>query len=285
LETYGDCPFKFFAGGILGLKVPQEIEEDITTLDLGSFYHEVMKCFFIRLTEEMSGKVDLREVGDDEIIKNLLNVLEELNLDKRFYWLPPGISDLIKRRIKDEVLPQFLISEAKRTRKWNSEGFFPNMYEKDLRFQVGDLEIRGKADRVDISDKEAAVIDYKYRSSTGKKFFDYHNLQLPLYLLALEGEGFKPFGGYYRFIEKPEEEQGSDIITKKDFQDQVKRAKEQVYKYIDLIQNGFFPPVIDKKDMDFENKEMELKKSDHSPCSWCEFSDLCRVDGGSYRKM
>lgn len=57
--------------------------------------------------------------------------------------------------------------------------------------------------------------------------------------------------------------------------------------YINLINQGFFAPVIEKnKELGFEKEQIELKKDeDHSPCKYCGFSNLCRVTEGAIRKL
>jgi hypothetical protein len=49
------------------------------------------------------------------------------------------------------------------------------------------------------------------------------------------------------------------------------------------MKEGFFAPVIEKKEPGFEKVEIELRKDDHGSCKWCEFRDLCRVQGGTVR--
>ena len=131
----------------------------------------------------------------------------------------------------------------------------------------------------------ALIIDYKPRSSSNREFFNYKNLQLPLYLSALRREGTNSYGGYYRFVEKPEEEKGTVEGDKKaSIRELINSAEKQVGMYVSLMRRGFFAPVIEKKEMGFEKKEIRLRKAEYSPCGWCEFSDLCRVQGGAKRR-
>ncbi len=99
-------------------------------------------------------------------------------------WLSDGKRELIKKRITEQVLPQFMHFELIRIKEWNEVGFFPKEFEKSFDFEIGDIRLSGVIDRVDIGDQGSLVIDYKLRPSAIRKFFDYRNLQLPLYLSA-----------------------------------------------------------------------------------------------------
>jgi ATP-dependent helicase/DNAse subunit B len=285
LETYGDCPFKYFAGEVLKLEFPEEPEDEVMGLDLGSFYHRVLKNLFSSLAGRMGGKVDLTDVLDNELIDLLNKCIEKEDLDKEFGWLSQTVRELIENRIVEKVFPQFMVAEAERIREWNKRGFFPERFEKKIGFDMGDIKISGQIDRIDIGDNRALVIDYKLRSSNRKQFFDYINLQLPIYLSALRNEGIEPYGGYYRFVEKPHLESGAIGGGRKTIDELINSAMSQVEMYVSLMREGFFAPVIQKKDKGFEREEIEVKKDEFAPCSWCEFKDLCRVQGGTVRKL
>ena len=46
LESYGKCPFQYFAGRLLGLSPPADLEEELTSLERGSLLHEALFEFF-----------------------------------------------------------------------------------------------------------------------------------------------------------------------------------------------------------------------------------------------
>ncbi len=288
LETYGDCPFRYFAGTILGLEGLEEVEDEVSMLDLGGFYHEVLKDLFKLLAKGMGGRVDLRKVDDEHLLNKFKELISKVDFDEKFLGITPGMRELIKIRAVDEVLPQFILTEAERIRLWNDKGFYPTHFEKELKFNIGNVQLRGKTDRIDIGREGALIIDYKLRSPSGKEFATYKYLQLPLYLYALkQQEGINPYGGYYRFLERPDEEnRGADREGKESIDDLINSAVSQVEMYIKLISQGFFAPVIDKnKEPGFEKSEIELRKDERSPCGYCDFSNLCRVTDGTIRKL
>ncbi len=285
LETYGQCPFRFFASHILNLRKADEIEDDVSPIDLGLFYHRILKDFLLALAGKKGGRVDLREISDDEISESLEGFLSETDFNEQFSWLSEGKRDLAIKRITEQVLPQFIHFEALRIREWNEAGFFPTAFERRIDFEIGDIKLSGIVDRVDSGDGGVAIVDYKLRPSPTRKFVDFRNLQLPLYLYAFSKLGEKPVGGYFRFVERPNREEGSMEGGKKSLEGQISAAERQVRIYVKLIREGLFPPVIDDKGSGFEEKDVELRKDDRDPCGWCEYSDLCRAPGGVFRRL
>ncbi|GBD38691.1 ATP-dependent helicase/deoxyribonuclease subunit B [bacterium HR37] len=284
LETYGRCPFRYFASRVLGLKGLPEYEEDVSVLDTGGFYHRVLGDFFKALSSEMDGRIDLRTVGDYELLQKFRCFAEGIDFSGEFGWLSPGIRELLRVKMLEEVLPTFILKEAGRIREWNSKGFFPVSFEREVSFEFEGIRLRGVIDRVDIGDKGALVIDYKLGSPNTKRFCNPLHLQLPLYLFALKQEGITPYGGYYRFIEKPDEERGESESGKGNIDAQIESALSYLRLYSSLIRQGFFAPVIEDKKACIDGLEVELRKDDYSTCGWCEFKDLCRVHGGVIRR-
>jgi len=285
LETYGQCPFRFFASHILDLRKADEIEDDVNSLDLGLFYHRILKEFLLLLSEKTGGRVDLRKISDEEISESLKGFLNQTDFNKEFSWLSEGKRELAIKRIIEQVLPQFIHFEVLRIREANELGFFPAGFERRIDFKVDDIKLSGIVDRIDFGDQGLLVIDYKLKPSSTRKFFDFRNLQLPLYLYAFSKLGEKPLGGFFRFLERPNREIGFQEKGNKSVQNQISSAERQVRIYLNLISEGLFPPVIDDKGSGFEDREVELRKDDRGPCGWCEYSDLCRAPGGVFRRL
>jgi len=160
----------------------------------------------------------------------------------------------------------------------------PSFFEKEVEFHIKDgPKIRGKADRVDVQTSfehgtKVEVVDYKIGGIGEKKFFDFRNLQLPLYLRALLDEGMYPVRGSYRSISNPEKVVASRKISDISFREAVFLAGF----YISGIERGFFPPYVGKKPAEHGEHLLEMLKS--QPCSYCDYSDLCRVKNGTKRK-
>ena len=272
LETYGTCPFMYFSQRILKLGMVGDPEEQrASQLDLGSLAHDILKEFMETVFAEGAGWPQASHVID---------VYREL---RRKYETKPGVfshlsrnvAEMEKKRFFECVLPNFISDEMQRIAK---DEFIPRFFEKEVKFRIGNAEIGGKIDRVDVhrdDEKKAGVIDYKIGSLSSKKYFDFENLQLPLYLKALLEEGAIPSRGSYLSIGRP----GDSVSSRNPFLEEAVSLAEY---YVENIKRGFFPPYVGKKE---ENQgEHYLHMSKDRPCSYCDYADLCRVKDGVIRK-
>jgi len=67
-------------------------------------------------------------------------------------------------------------------------------------------------------------------------------------------------------------------VGKQGFENMMTEAEARVESYRELVNKGFFPPVIAEKEIGFEGGEFSLEKDESKACQWCEFGDLCRAD-------
>ena len=272
LETYGTCPFMYFSQRVLGLEMIEDPEEQrASQLDLGSLAHAILKELMETIFVEGSGSAE---------IDRFLEVYGEIKKKYEarpgvFSHLPESVAEMEKRRFFDFVLPNFISDEIQRIGK---DEFIPRFFEKKVKFRVANAEISGKIDRVDVqrdSGETAAVIDYKIGGLSDRKYFDFKNLQLPLYLKALLDEGLVPSRGSYLSIGKP-----GDSVSSGDLS--LGEAISLAEYYIENIKKGFFPPYVGKKEENQETHFLEMSKN--RPCSYCDYADLCRVKDGTARK-
>ncbi len=272
LETYGTCPFMYFSKEILKLGMVGDPEEQrASQLDLGSLAHNILKEFMETVFAEGAGWPQESHV---------VNVYRELRRKYEtkpgvFSYLSKNVAEMEKKRFFECVLPNFISDEMQRVAK---DEFIPRFFEKEVKFRIRNAEIRGKIDRVDVhrdDEKKAGVIDYKIGSLSSKKYFDFENLQLPLYLKALLEEGVVPSRGFYLSIGRP----GDSVSSKHPLLEEAVSLAEY---YVENIKKGFFPPYVGKKE---ENQgEHYLHMSKDRPCSYCDYADLCRVKDGVVRK-
>ena len=237
LETYGTCPFMYFSKEMLKLDLVRDPDEQrASQLDLGSLAHEILKEFMETVFADGS---DLPETSClAEVYEKLRSKYE--NKPGVFSHLPKNVAEIGKKRFFDYVLPNFITDEVQRIRK---DEFIPRVFEQEVNFRIGNAEISGKVDRVDVhkeDKKKTAIIDYKIGSVKGRKYFDFENLQLPLYLKALSDEGAAPFGGSYLSIGKP-----GEIVSSKD--PYLDEAASLVEYYVENIKKGFFPSLYREK--------------------------------------
>ena len=208
LENYRKCPFSFHM--TYGLKLKETQEFQMTSLDTGSFMHEVIDRFFEYLDEK---ELDLKLLSDEEIKDIVNNIINEiLGMSKYYIFSSSAKFRIMTKRLKKVVFEsmQYIIYSLK-----NSD-FKPFGHELEfgqksdykpinLKLDSGeDIEITGKIDRVDIgklNDKKyVRIIDYKSQI----KKIDLNQvvaglqIQLITYLDAItEQENFDPAGTLY----------------------------------------------------------------------------------------
>ena len=272
LENYGTCPFQYFSGRVLGLGSPGDPEETrASQLDLGSLAHDILKELMEAVFAKGAVPPEAGRVLDlyGEIAGGYRN-------DPAFSHLPETVAEMERKRFFDHLLPSFVSDEIARIGKGN---FVPRFFERDVEFRVGEAVVKGKIDRVDVArddEKAAGVVDYKIGGVRSKKYFDYANLQLPLYLRAFSEEGFSPSSAFYLSVGKP----GENVVEESPSTDE---AAELCGFYVENIEKGFFPPFTGRKERG--GREHELSMSVRlRPCSYCDYSDLCRAKDGAVRK-
>lgn len=272
LETYGTCPFMYFSKETLKLDVVGDPDEQkASQLDLGSLAHEILKEFMETVFADGSDWPEASRVA--EVYEKLRRKYE--TKPGVFSHLPKNVAEIGKKRFFDCILPNFITDEIQRIGK---DEFIPRVFEQKVNFRIGNAEISGKVDRVDVhrdDKKKTAVIDYKIGGVKGRKYFDFENLQLPLYLKALFDEGAAPSRGSYLSIGRP----GESVSSKDPYLDEAASLAEY---YVENIKKGFFPPYVGKKEKNQEAHYLEMSKG--RPCSYCDYADLCRVKDGVVRR-
>ncbi len=262
----------YFSQRMLGLEMVGDPEEQrVSQLDLGSLAHDILKELMETVFAEGSDWPGEGHVFD--VYGKLRKKYE--TRPGLFSHLPGSVAEMEKKRFFDFILPNFISDEIQRIGK---DEFVPRFFEKKVKFRIANAEISGKIDRIDVrgdDEGSAAVVDYKIGGVKGRKYFDFENLQLPLYLKALLDEGIVPSRGSYLSIGKP-----GDSVSSQD--PSLDEAVSLAEYYVENIKKGFFPPYVGKKEGNQEIHHLEMSKN--RPCSYCDYTDLCRVKSGVVRK-
>ncbi len=207
IESYLECPHRWFAQRRLSLDTP---DEGFGGLERGTFVHDVLEAFYLRLKEGGHARVTAENVRD---ACALLDQVFDERLDRQFEK-EPGRRYVFASRWEEERLA---VIKRKLAAYVASEpaflpGFAPSYFE--LNFGVAQTcpyaghRLNGTIDRIDVDAKgNAVVIDYKTSLS---KEFDAHEkepdfsegLPLPRKMQALvyakvarDGVGFDLDGG------------------------------------------------------------------------------------------
>lgn len=213
LETYSKCPFKYFLERILNIQVIEEPSEDIEAVEMGRILHSIFYEFY---TEIRKRNIDIRKCNSetfDQLVELIYSIAER-NVSNNLFNTPITFYEKeklfgIEGNREESILSKFLDKERN-----DESGFIPKYFEVSfgklkeegsdtvLSFQdeilINGIKLRGKIDRIEVSEKEDSfnIVDYKLsgKKPTIKEFADGISLQLPVYLYAAGELLYKKFG-------------------------------------------------------------------------------------------
>jgi hypothetical protein len=251
LERLADCPFRFFAHGMLDLEELDEPEGEssVTPLEVGDIYHEVLEQYHRR------GDLDQR----------IAEGLKRFEATRSIRY--PVLWEVEKERIA-AVLRAFVDAD-------DCSVFKPRDFEVELKaelpLEVGGrktVSFRGYADRLDVADSGAfRVVDYK---RSGKKydgkmetgvFTKGKFLQPPIYFLLAQkllGAPSVDSRFVYYFLEEVLEEKTWEKALTGQMWEQRPAFEAHLKRYLDRIARG----------------EFIIRPGKN--CGYCDFRTLCR---------
>ncbi len=151
------CPYRFFATALLGLKEPDELEEELSKRDYGTWVHKVLKHF------HDEHRV-LKDVADDVLLKSLERASDEVFAPLiAFNYLSLGW----KLRLQ-KLFPAYI--DWQRGREADGWRYAEGEAPRALAFDLGErlVQLVGRIDRIDrmtggTGEQAVALIDYKTR--------------------------------------------------------------------------------------------------------------------------
>ena len=220
LETYGKCPYRYFAEKLLKL---QDTGEDIRVMQKGSILHHVLQQFFdpkshspskdIKVNGTCPGKPlsqeigcqDKRKTGSKETVEQFISREIEEGLKRHPMIWTEAYQEALDRRELSQMLMDFLEFETERLKR---SSFKPCRVEYsfgeedvpalEIEGSGGKVKLRGRVDRIDTDEGKrfAVVMDYKRSYKFKAANLELGTaLQLPLYLLAAQKHlGLAPLG-------------------------------------------------------------------------------------------
>jgi RecB family exonuclease len=266
LETYIDCPFKFFARRVLRLEEEPDDEEVMDPRRQGQFVHEVFEAFFR----------EWQDAGHREITADNLDAARELFVavvDRLVATLPDGEAGLERARLLGSPAAAGLGEAVFRMEAERPVRVIQRLLEHEFRgeftFAAADgarrIALRGKMDRLDLlEDGTFRLIDYKLGRAPNAA----RALQLPVYSVCAEQElpphrgqpwrlgeaAYLAFKGPRRVV--PLYRAPSDRPRV------LGEAQQRLVDTVDAIGRGEFPP----------------HPEDVYRCEMCSFPAVCRKD-------
>jgi ATP-dependent helicase/DNAse subunit B len=236
VESYLQCPFQFFARSILELNpLPPLPSERLDAPFLGSLAHEILAEWHRR-----GGSI---ETITDEIWDRRL----------RHYGLQETHQTVLDRAAMKRCLAAYAAGSLPGT-DWQV------LLETDLSLSVSNVEIRGRADRVDVSAGGACrVYDFKYSRADSIRSRQDISVQLELYAEALSrSEGLRPAALHYVALKDQSKLIGP--ADPQEAQESIAAALEKTRAAIEHFQSG----------------RIEVRPAVEDLCGYCEFRNACR---------
>jgi len=306
LESYGSCPFQFFADKVLRLHVVPEAAEGVSPLERGGLLHEVLFEFYASRRE--NGRTSLAGCSDEEFRLAVQDIcmrarakLDALTAVDIFWDVEKEL--ILGAKNRKGILEEFLERERESTLKVEPKYFEvafgskvgskrktdPQLASEEP-ITAGQVQLRGKVDRVDVGENLLTIVDYKTGTRlAGRKEIDLGmSLQLPMYLYAIEqmlaGDGSGPVkfaaGVYYKMKSPVEAKLGIGnaeyrgdafesstrsanlVASESELKQVIDRAIGYVNLYVDGIARGEFPVA---------------PKDPVEVCRYCNFQTICRI--------
>ena len=278
IETYAECPFRFFAERLLGV---EEAERPVAEFDprlRGAILHAVLCAFHAAYC----GRA-LAEIPKDEALAAFRSLVASEFLEQAWKsaTAPAGVDVVERDRMIASLERYVTIDQAREEPQWK-----PSYFEvafgraprasKDAAMTCDPLSVEtpegairfsGRIDRIDLSEEHARIIDYKTsRTVEPKDIKAGRSLQLAVYALAFE-QALKP-GVRCReaqFVPVGKKKWVEGLAWDKKTGDWAERrtlATETIARHVAAIRAGRFPPI----------------PADEGSCRYCPAGCACRYE-------
>ncbi len=266
IETYLDCPFKFFAQHVLKLEEEPEDQEVMDPRRQGQFVHDVFERFFDawqtagRRAVTPSNLDAAREMFAAVVERALAHLpIAEAGLERTRLLGSPAAAGLGEAVLRMEAERPIAVVER----------LLEHRLDGDFTFATANgprtVALRGKADRLDLlEDGTFRLIDYKlgWPPQRGRA------LQLPIYSLCAEqrlaghkGRNWQLSEAAYLAFKGPKRVVPL-FANPGDRGKVLAEAQQRLADTVDAIERGEFPPTPD----------------DVWRCETCSFASVCRKD-------
>ena len=271
IKNYMTCPFIFLSQEIFKLQTKPSKDVNMNPLEKGSLFHHLFDDMIKNQLKTSSQIQQWIEEHSNEIQDHIMDE-EASNLYKQ-ELLSKALAFLENEKLNSEKIPQYttLQTEFEFEAYWN--------FEKERLDSQGDVLIKGRIDRVDESDEQLLVIDYKSSFTnvfTLNSWEQNLDVQMPLYIQALENHFQKDV-------------QGAVYLNLRDFTYKGFILKTSNWKPLLTPRSKFFEEekvksILKKINQNIQQKikEMQIgnfqaKPHDPNKCHHCQWNQICRA--------
>lgn len=304
LETYGKCPFQYFALRVLRLNVLEEFEEGLTPLERGGILHDILFEFYLdRRTRKLPPLPECSEEQYRQAVSDLIALarakLDALQLPDVFWGIEKEF--FLGQEERKGALERFLENERQRSLavepSYFEVAFGPHVGRRqtsdpDLRWDdpilAENVKLRGKVDRIDVGAGVFSIVDYK--TGNTPRWMEIEkglSLQLPVYLYVVErilstrlDKPFQPGAAlYYKLLEAKEEL----AIGNGEFRDEAFRSRKsiRVMENAEALRSVIDVAIqfVNQYVNDISRGSFPLTTPDkvEQVCRWCDFQRVCRI--------
>ncbi len=255
IESYLQCPFRFFLEHTLGVEAPPPMPRDRLDARVeGSIVHQVLAA--------TNGSAEGLDGLFDRVFREICT---------REHVPEGGRMELARIRLLRD-LRRFL-TEARGIQGWSTRT------EQNIEFPLEDgLVLRGRIDRYDVGPgNQAVVFDYKYSSASGIRdriegYKEGRHVQAALYLLGLEHKGYKPAGMFYYGLRREVTLDGWHVSLPQ-FDGQGTACTEEVlHEQLDAARGAAISAV-----RDIRSGRVGPSPAGRDRCEYCDYFDVCRA--------
>ncbi|MCK5582752.1 MAG: PD-(D/E)XK nuclease family protein, partial [Elusimicrobiales bacterium] len=188
IDTYLNCGLQFYYKYVLGINEKDEISDEIQQRDIGAIVHDILENYFKLKMAEPS--LDITEDDYKLIMKEAKKIF-----DDRIKNHDMGYEYIIKSQIEKRLVD--ILDFHKKNFKGIKISGCEQGFKTTINTKHGEINLRGRADRIDDRKGEIHIIDYKtgvLAKVPDWKKFDLDNrdewpktlksTQLPFYILA-----------------------------------------------------------------------------------------------------
>lgn len=257
LETYAQCPFKYFMQYLLHTKAWQLYPEDNTALTKGNFFHKIaeefMQLYLKRPLPTMdAAQSDLKHIFD--------RLFDGVITENTYTWQ-------LERNKTYGLLLKWLRTE------WAAFGSY-RPYKVEWAFgrgtvpvTIGNIRLEGKIDRIDTDGSHLRLTDYKLGNfPNAKGFFENTiDLQMPVYMIIAQQLLNQPvtYCNYYSFRKGS---LGEYINTT-----QADYNYERIYEYIHDVLSKIMQRMA----------QGDFQPTVNPGCPYCDYLNICRADASA----
>ena len=306
IEDYYKCPYRAFLAH--SLKIKDRENGEVGVLSVGNIMHEILSEYVKNI------KLVTSREDSDNLFERVKDKILERDEYKKFLQ-DGGTNATVKRVMRECKEYAFKTYQSLRNSSFTNSkaevsfSDMPNSEYPAIPLNGGKVKIKGKIDRVDLSDKYYRVIDYKTGRAdpSEKALFAGVKLQLYLYAQAVKNkykdQEMFPAGLYYLPVsdkyDKPEDKGGALAVGQTLNDKQALEVQDK--EFFERGESDFAPVKIDPKKGEIKNavdKETLLAYMDYavkvsesavdnlengvmiaSPykgaCEYCEYGGLC----------